>query len=433
MDLINLSLMLGGAILIKEGSSYLLNRLNTTAYRWNTIMATLKLDFKIIKNNEIKNGVELTVKCPPGKSYKDLEKNLNSLESSLRGIVTIENIRFSNLIKVQVINKELKNYEFIPVKTVNNLLYIGKDLKESNFFIDVEKDPHILIGGMTGTGKTFLLSSILTNLIYNSSKDIDIYVSQIIKGEIGQFANCKPVKFVGNTLEEVSIMLEKVANKVDERSRKFSTKGYKNLSHYNRNNKNKLKRIYFVIEEVSFFIAQNSDSDEIKDLKNKCWDNILTIVKAGRSAGVHFLSVTQRSTITNIPSDVKSQMCCITLRQRSSRDSENIIEDTGATKLKERECLVFGSQGLFMLKVPSIDENYKILHEYVKEIIVPGKLKEENKEKVKKLEVEEVKFTHIPIENSKDKVIFLEAATERENKNEEKENKKRERKGRIKC
>lgn len=50
MDLINLSLMLGGAILIKEGSSYLLNRLNTTTYRWNTIMATLKLDFKIIKN-----------------------------------------------------------------------------------------------------------------------------------------------------------------------------------------------------------------------------------------------------------------------------------------------------------------------------------------------------------------------------------------------
>lgn len=429
MDLISLSLITGGVILAKEGSSYLLNRLNMTAYRWNKTMANLKLDFKIIKNKQIKNGVELTVKSPAGKSYKDLEKHIDSLESSLRGIVTIEDIRFTDLIKIEVINKELKNYDFIPVKSPNNLIFIGKNFSEKNFFIDIEKDPHILIGGMTGTGKTFLLSSILTNLIYNNSNNIDLYISQIIKGEIGQFSNCKPVKFVGNTLEEVSIMLEKIAKKVDERCRKFNSRGYKNLSHYNKNNKNKLKRIYFAIEEVSFFIASDSDPDEIKQLKNKCWTNILTIVKAGRAAGVHFLSVTQRSTVANIPSEVKSQMCCITLRQRSKRDSENIIEDSGATKLKERECFIFSSQGLDMVKVPSIDEDYEILQKYVKEIIVPNK----PQRKIIKLEVEEVKFTHTPIDLNKDKIIFLETATEKETKNEIKENRKNERKGRVKC
>ena len=190
MDLISLSLITGGVILAKEGSSYLLNRLNITAYRWNKTMANLKLDFKIIKNKQIKNGVELTVKCPAGKSYKDLEKHIDSLESSLRGIVTIEDIRFTDLIKIEVINEELKNYDFIPIKSPNNLIFIGKNFSEKNFFIDIEKDPHILIGGMTGTGKTFLLSSILTNLIYNNSNTIDLYISQIIKGEIGQFSNC---------------------------------------------------------------------------------------------------------------------------------------------------------------------------------------------------------------------------------------------------
>ena len=114
MDLISLSLITGGVILAKEGSSYLLNRLNMTAYSWNKTMANLKLDFKIIKKKQIKNGVELTVKCPAGKSYKDLEKHIDSLESSLRGIVTIENVRFTDLIKIEVINKELKNYDFIP-------------------------------------------------------------------------------------------------------------------------------------------------------------------------------------------------------------------------------------------------------------------------------------------------------------------------------
>lgn len=428
MDLISLSLITGGVILAKEGSSYLLNRLSITAYRWNKTMVNLNLDFKIIKNNKTKNGIELTVKCPAGKSYKDLEKHIDSLESSLRGIVTIEDIRFTDLIKIQLINQEFKNYDFIPVKSPNNMIFIGKDFNEENFFVDIEKNPHILIGGMTGTGKTFLLSSILTNLIYNNPNTVELYLSQIIKGEIGQFSNCKPVKFIGNTLEEVSIILEKIAKTVDERTRKFTSNGYKNLNHYNKNNKNKLKRIYFVIEEVSFFIANDSDPEEIKQLKNKCWTNILTIVKAGRSSGVHFLSVTQRSTIANIPSEVKSQMCCITLRQRSKRDSENIIEDSGATKLKERECLVFSSQGLDMVKVPSIDENYEILQKYVKEIIVPNK----PYQKTIRLEVEEVKFTHTPID-FKDKIIFLEAATEKENKDVLKNNKKNERKGRVKC
>ena len=71
----------------------------------------------------------------------------------------------------------------------------------------------------------------------------------------------------------------------------------------------------------------------------------------------------------------------------------------------------------------------KYYKKYVKEIIVPNR----PQEKIIKLEVEEVKFTHTPIDLDKDKIIFLEAATEKETKNEIKENKKNERKGRVKC
>lgn len=428
MDLLTLGLITGGVIVTKEFSNLFINNLNITSYKFNKTMKNLNLNFTIENKQKIKNGILLTVKTPEGKSYKDLEKHIDSLESSLRGIIKIENIRFTNLIKIEVINKDPSFYDFEPVKSQNNMLYIGKQFNGQNYFVNIEKDPHILIGGMTGTGKTYLLSSILTNLIYNSSNDIDLYLSQIMKGEIGQFANCKPVKFVGNTLEEVSIILDKLSKIVDERSRKFNANGYKNLSHYNKKNKKKFKRIYFVIEEVSFFIATDSDSEDIRKLKNKCWNNILVIVRAGRSSGVHFLSVTQRSTIANIPSEVKSQMCCITLRQRSKRDSQNIIEDDGAVDLKDRECLVFCSKGLDIVKVPSVDDDYEILQKYVKEIIVPNK----PQQKIIKLEVEEVKFTHTPInlDKDKDKIIFLETAAEKEKL--VKDNKK-ERTGRIKC
>lgn len=126
-------------------------------------------------------------------------------------------------------------------------------------------------------------------------------------------------------------------------------------------------------------MPEDSDAEEDKKLKNKCWSAILTIAKAGRSSGIHLLSLTQRSTTTNLPSDVKSQLCRITFRQISSIDSRNIIECDDATQLEDRECLCYGtSKAMEVIKTPWIDEDFKFLHEYVPEIIIPGVKNEVN-------------------------------------------------------
>ena len=119
-------------------------------------------------------------------------------------------------------------------------------------------------------------------------------------------------------------------------------------------------------------MPSSSDRDDIKELKNKCWDNILTIVKAGRSSGIHLIALTQRTTVSNLPSDVKSQMCRISFRQISTIDSKNIIECEDATNLEDRECLVYGtSKTMEIVKTPFLDEDFKVLSDYVKEIIAP--------------------------------------------------------------
>lgn len=352
--------------------------------KWEEIIGELNLHSKksnfipqVMNVKFIDNGYLLDVHIPTGLSSKDIESNKEAIENKFKGIVTIESIRFSSLAKIKVINKDIGKFTFKPVKAYPNQLYIGKTFDGEDYFIDIIKACHILIGGATGTGKSFLLSSILTNLIYNSSNSIEIHLLQIMKGEVGLFEKCKPVKFVGKNLKEVAYDLEKLANLVDERSRKFTELGVKNLNHYNKHYKSKMKRIYCVTEELSFFMPQEADSEEEKVLKNKCWSAILTIAKAGRSSGIHLLSLTQRSTTTNLPSDVKSQLCRITFRQISSIDSRNIIECDDATQLEDRECLCYGtSKAMEVIKTPWIDEDFKILHEYVPEIIIPGVKKE---------------------------------------------------------
>ena len=352
--------------------------------KWNELMDELKLYSKksnfIPQVTDVKfidNGYILSIHIPTGLNVKDVESNKEAIENKFKGIVTIEKIRFSSLVKVKVINKDIGKFIFEPVKSFPNQIYIGKTFDGEDYFIDITKACHILIGGATGTGKSFLLSSILTNLIYNSSNSIEIHLLQIMKGEVGLFEKCKSVKFVGKNLKEVAYDLNKLANLVDERSKRFIELGVKNLNHYNKHYKSKMKRIYCITEEISFFMPQEADKEEDKELKNKCWSSILAIAKAGRSSGIHLISLTQRSTTTNLPSDVKSQLCRITFRQISSIDSRNIIECDDATQLEDRECLCYGtSKAMEVIKTPWIDEDFKILHEYVPEIIIPGVKKE---------------------------------------------------------
>lgn len=316
--------------------------------------------FKVYKIIPVSYGYKACIKIPSGLSLEHLNSKLNILEDNLNGIIELEKDKFKPHITMRIVDKDIDMFKFQPVKCPSHKIYIGKDFKGQDYFLDLNKDPHVLIGGTTGTGKSFLLASILTNLMYNSSKDIEIYLSQIVKGEIGAFAECQPVKFVAYNMVEVLISLNKVCEMLDKRSELFNKHGIKNIAQWNKHFPTRhMKRIIYVLEELSFFINTN------------VWDYVLEIVKAGRSVGIHCLGLLQRSTATNLPPDVKAQMTRITFRQKSSIDSTNIINCPDAKELKERECLVDSNNGLVRIKVPWIDEDYVLLNKYVNEIRVP--------------------------------------------------------------
>ena len=363
--------------------------------KFDNLMTVMKLDgFRLIEDKKIMNGHILKISIPATSSFENFEKKKAQLEDHLGAIIELEKIRFTSMLIAKCINQDIGKYKFNIVKGLENKLFIAREFDGTPFFLDLDKEAHLLIGGQTGTGKSFLLASILTNLIA-TNKNIEIYLSQIMKGEIGLFSNCRRVKMTAYNLEEVAAILRRISKNIDERSKLFSSKGFKNLTHYNSKNKNKLKRIFFVVEELSFFMPNDNDPANIKTLKSECWNKILDLVKAGRSSGIHFISVTQRSTCANLPSEVKAQMCCLTTQQRSAIDSMNIIESPDAKDLQERECLIWGRKGLKLLKIPFIDEDYRDLQKFVPEIKLP------NQKEIKSNDpdVEKISYTDIRLES----------------------------------
>lgn len=321
-----------------------------------------KLDksFKIKKLSEKKYGYRASLEIPSGLSVEHLSTKLNVLEDNLNAIVKLEKDKFSTDMSMRIVNKDISKFMFKPVKSKESNIYIGRDYKGDDYFIDLNINPMILIAGATGYGKSMLLACILTNLIYNSSNEIELYLTQLIKGEISSFDQCSAVKFTAYTEDELIIAIRKVRKKIDERSFLFKAYGIRNINQWNKHFKSKkMKRIMIICEEMS----------ELMELD--IWNDLWAIVKAGRSVGVHLIGALQRSTATNLDTNVKSQMTRITFHQNSIIDSQNIINSNNAMQLKKGECIVSAIDGEVKVKVPYIDEDFVVLNKYISTISIP--------------------------------------------------------------
>ena len=307
---------------------------------------TNKLD-KTLKIHSIKRteyGHMITIELPYSYTFKQLEGDIDIFKEGL-GYKSIQLKSEGNIVHMYCV-KEFKFKGYGSLKLPANKLLIADGLIEP-IIVDMNKFPHMLIGGDTGTGKSRILLLILTNLIKYCS-NAELYLLQIRKNDLGVFQNCSQVKVNSKTLDEVLDALKKINTECMRREKLIdNTKGYYNIEDYNNSVYSKLKYIYVVIEEFSFLNISRGDSKEEKKLKAQCLKHIKTIVNVGRASGVFLITALQKPTNDSIPSDIKSQLCTrVSLKIADEPAAIVILGNGKASKLQEREliCRTLGEQ-----------------------------------------------------------------------------------------
>lgn len=354
-------IMLGVGLKNKQGETFYIKKIIDTSY-----------------------GYKVIINIPKGLSTQHLEDKLNILQDNLNSFIEINKNPFKENITMYLVNKDVFTYKFQPVLQKTNEVYIGRDIKQQSYFIDLNKHPMLLICGVTGQGKTMLLSSIITNLIYNCSKDIELWFTQLIKGELHSFDNCEPVKFTAYNTETLYLAVSKLREKLDTRTEFFKQHGIRNITQWNKHfPKRKMKRIILICEEASELM-------ECEDI----WQKIWSLVKAGRSVGIHMIACIQRITATNINTNVRSQMARITFHQNNEADSRLTLGSKSAMYLQQGECIV-AIDGEQKIKIPWIDDDFTILNKYVSDIRTPSKEVQQEVINIKK-EGEEIKLIETP-------------------------------------
>ncbi|WP_346935291.1 FtsK/SpoIIIE domain-containing protein [Clostridium sp.] len=340
---------------------------------------TNRLDktLKIWRVDRTPYGYDIITELPYGYTFENLNRDIDIFKEGLH-FQSIQLSQVNNMVIMNCVsNYSFKDYQ--PTKLPGNKILIADGLIKP-IIVDMNSFPHCLIGGDTGTGKSRILLLILTNLIKHCS-NIDLHLLQIRKNDLGVFKNCAQVKTYSRTLEEVLQALEGIDKECRRREKLIdNTKGYYNISDYNKVNGDKLKYIYVVVEEFSFLNISRGDSKEEKTLKTKCLKHLKMIVNVGRSSGVFLITALQKPTSDSIPSDIKAQLCTrISLKIADGPACKVILGNENATKLGEREIIC---RTLEEEKGYSFTIDHNLVMENIKDRIVEKKIEIEKPKEI---------------------------------------------------
>lgn len=282
---------------------------------------------KTIKTNV---GYEITLQLPRTRTVQDVERVQDQIERALDSKIRIQANRLG-LIKITIFTEPMPSnipFDEDVLRTCRNTwkLPVGMDL-EGWAFWDLQKIPHLLFGGVPGSGKTIAIRSIVAVAVLNHPEDVEIYISDgKACGDYNEFIGLPQVGDVVYTPDETKELLELVNAEMDRRSKQLREKSCDNIDEYNDLFPNeKMKRVLLVVDEMA---QLSSDKEAQKDLAR--------VAQLGRAPGIHLIGGTQRPDAKTINPQIKSLMdATLAFRVRNHTNSEILLDETEAESLPQ--------------------------------------------------------------------------------------------------
>lgn len=208
---------------------------------------------------------------------------------------------------------------------------IGKDIAGTPIVADLAKMPHLLVAGQTGSGKSVMINTILTSLLYrNSPSDLKLILVDPKTVEMAPYADIPHLLTPVITEPEKCISALKWA--VAEMERRYRTLGEarkRNIDEYNSLKQEEgMPYIVIIIDELADLMMMAARDVEAL---------IVRIAQKARAVGIHLILATQRPSVDVITGLIKANVPArIAFTTASQVDSRTIIDQIGAEKLLGR-------------------------------------------------------------------------------------------------
>jgi DNA segregation ATPase FtsK/SpoIIIE, S-DNA-T family len=234
-------------------------------------------------------------------------------------------------------------------------LALGKDVNGSFILGNLEKMPHLMIAGATGTGKSVSINSIITTLLYqNSPKNLKFLMIDPKRVELSLYNG------IPHLLSDVIVDNNKVLNalkwavgEMERRYRLLQDVSSRDLKSYNEKISKGEKRKYknsetgeSAEEEMEFLPFIVIIIDEVADLMGShgkiVEGSIVRLAQMARAVGIHLIVSTQRPSVEVLTGLIKANITTrIAFQVATQIDSRTILDMGGAEKLLGNGDLLF--------------------------------------------------------------------------------------------
>ena len=243
--------------------------------------------------------------------------------------------------------------ERMPSSLDNSKLAVtlGKDIMGNPQYCEINKTPHLLVAGSTGSGKSVCINSFIISILMRSKPDeVKLILVDPKKVELSMYNGVPHLLApVVTDPQKANIALKKMVVEMERRYDEFEKSGTKNIAGYNayvdKKNENlpeseHLKKMPYIVIII----------DELADLMlvaaKEVQDSIMRITQMARAAGMHLIVATQRPSTDVITGVVKANIPSrIAFAVSSGIDSRTILDSQGAEKLLGKGDMLFLPQG----------------------------------------------------------------------------------------
>ncbi|MCL2751396.1 MAG: DNA translocase FtsK [Firmicutes bacterium] len=344
-------------------------------------LAEFKIDAEVKEITKAPAVTRFDLEMPPGVPVSRVTQRADDLQYKLaaRGKVRIvAPILGKMAVGVEIPNREidkisLKNVlmseEYRSSKSIFTFA-IGRDIEGCAITSTIDKMPHMLVAGSTGTGKSVCLNAVLASLLFRAGpSDLKLIVVDPKRVEFSMFRGL-PHMLIERPITDPVIAINALQWAIDEthnRYKIFETYHYKGLADYNAGSEvrngtlPKLPVVLIVIDELA---------DLMLRAKRDVEDRINSIAATSRAAGINLIVATQRPSVDVITGTIKNNIPTrIAFSVQSLVDSRTILDQQGAEKLCGRGDMLYKPQGGDSNRVQGAfitDEELKDILEYIK-------------------------------------------------------------------
>lgn len=226
---------------------------------------------------------------------------------------------------------------------------LGRDISGEPITVELNKMPHMLVAGSTGSGKSVCINGIITSILLNAKPhEVKLMLIDPKMVELNIYNGIPHLLIpVVTNPHKASQALEKVVAEMERRYDLFQHSSTRNIEGYNEAIRRQNAELEEKQSELPYIVVIVDELADLMMVAGKEVENaIQRITQMARAAGIHLIIATQRPSVDVITGLIKNNIPSrIAFAVSSQIDSRTIIDSSGADKLLGKGDMLYVANG----------------------------------------------------------------------------------------